>query len=178
MKAIGTNTADSTRPMPTSAPVIWSIDLRVASSGDRPSSCMIRSTFSTTTMASSTSRPIASTMANIVSMLIEKPSAASTPKVPSSTTGTAMVGISVARKFCRNRYITRNTSTIASISVLITPWIETRTNGVVSNGTTAWSPGGNCWLSRSIASRTPAAVSSALAPVARVIARPVEGLPL
>ena len=30
-KAIGTNTADSTRAMPTSAPVIWSIDLRVAS---------------------------------------------------------------------------------------------------------------------------------------------------
>ena len=57
--------------MPTSAPVIWSIDLRVASSGDRPSSLIRRSTFSTTTMASSTSRPIASTMANIVSMLIE-----------------------------------------------------------------------------------------------------------
>ena len=47
-----------------------------------------------------------------------KPAAASTPNVPSSTTGTAIVGISVARKFCRNRYITRNTSTIASSSVL------------------------------------------------------------
>jgi hypothetical protein len=82
---------------------------------------MMRSTFSTTTMASSTSRPIASTIANMVSMLIEKPSIASTPKVPSSTTGTAMVGISVARKFCRNRYITRNTSTIASIRVCTTP---------------------------------------------------------
>ena len=70
-KAIGTKTAASTRPMPTSAPVIWSIDLRVASSGDSPSSLIRRSTFSTTTMASSTSRPIASTIANIVSMLIE-----------------------------------------------------------------------------------------------------------
>jgi hypothetical protein len=71
MNAIGTNTAASTMPMPTRAPVIWSIDLRVASSGDRPSSLITRSTFSTTTIASSTSRPIASTIANIVSMLIE-----------------------------------------------------------------------------------------------------------
>ena len=65
------NTADSTSAMPTSAPVIWSIDLRVASSGDRPSSAISRSTFSTTTIASSTSRPIASTTPNIVSVLIE-----------------------------------------------------------------------------------------------------------
>ena len=54
------------------------------------------------------------------------------PKVPSSTTGTAIVGIRVARKFCRNRYITRNTSTIASNSVFTTSSMETRTNGVVS----------------------------------------------
>ena len=70
-KAIGRNTADSTSAMPTRAPVISSIDLRVASFGERPSSRMIRSTFSTTTMASSTSRPMASTMANMVSVLIE-----------------------------------------------------------------------------------------------------------
>ena len=68
---MGTNTAASTSPTPISAPVIWSMDLRVASSGESPSSCMIRSTFSTTTMASSTSSPIASTIANIVSMLTE-----------------------------------------------------------------------------------------------------------
>ncbi len=141
-KAIGTKTAASTSPMPTSAPVIWSIDLRVASSGDSPSSLISRSTFSTTTMASSTSRPMASTIANIVSMLIEKPSAASTPNVPSSTTGTAIVGISVARRFCRNRYMTRNTRTIASSSVLTTSLIEARTKGVVSNGTTAFMPAG------------------------------------
>ncbi len=101
--AMGTNTAASTRPMPTSAPVIWSIDFFVASFGDSPSSDISRSTFSTTTMASSTRRPIASTTPNIVSVLIEKPSAAITPKVPSSTTGTAIVGINVARRFCRKR---------------------------------------------------------------------------
>ena len=140
--AIGTNTAASTTPMPTSAPVIWSIDLRVASLGERPSSLITRSTFSTTTMASSTSRPIASTAANIVSMLIEKPIAPSTATVPSSTTGTAMVGMRVARKFCRNRNMTRNTRPTASSRVMITLRIEIRTNGVVSNGVTALRPAG------------------------------------
>ena len=131
-KAMGTNTAASTRATPTSAPVIWPMDLRVASRGDKPSSLITRSTFSTTTMASSTSRPMASTMASMVSVLSEYPNAASTPKVPSSTTGTAMVGMSVARKFCKNRYITTNTSTTASTRVLTTSWMEMRTNGVVS----------------------------------------------
>ena len=68
---IGPNTAARTSPMPMSALEISSIDLRVASHGGRPSSLMTRSTFSTTTMASSTRRPMARTMANIVSMLIE-----------------------------------------------------------------------------------------------------------
>ena len=110
------------------------MDLRVASRGASPSSAITRSTFSTTTMASSTSRPIDSAMPNMVSVLIEKPKAARMPKVPSNTTGTAMVGISVARAFCRNRYITRNTSTMASNSVLTTSLIEVRTKGVVSSG--------------------------------------------
>ena len=131
-KAIGRNTAESTSAMPTRAPVIWPMDLRAASFGDSLSSTITRSTFSTTTMASSTSRPMASTMPNMVSVLMEKPAAARMPKVPSSTTGTAMVGISVARKFCRNTYMTMNTSTIASNSVFTTSSMETCTNGVVS----------------------------------------------
>ncbi len=65
------NTATSTSVMPMMALVIWVIALRVASRGDSPSSAMMRTTFSTTTMASSTRMPIASTIANIVSMLIE-----------------------------------------------------------------------------------------------------------
>ena len=60
--------------MPMIAPVICDIALRVASFGESPSSDMMRSTFSTTTMASSTRMPIASTMPNSVSMLIDSPS--------------------------------------------------------------------------------------------------------
>ena len=130
--AIGPNTAASTSPMPIRALVICSIDLAVASRGDSPSSLMIRSTFSTTTIASSTSSPMASTMANMVSMLIEKPNSPSTAKVPRSTTGTAMVGIRVARMFPMNSHITRKTSKIASSRVLTTSSMATRTKGVVS----------------------------------------------
>ena len=50
-----------------------------------------------------------------------------------SDTNTAMVGITVARKLCRNRYTTSTTSTTASKSVWITSSIEAATNLVVSS---------------------------------------------
>src|SRR5690348_10901749 len=96
--ATGTNTVDNTDAMPTSAPVISCIERCVAATGDNPSSLMSRPTCSTTTMASSTTSPMANTAANNVSTLIENPAVQTTAKVPSSTTGTAMVGISVARR--------------------------------------------------------------------------------
>ena len=75
---------------------------------------------------------MARTMANMDNTLMLNPNAESVPKVPRRTTGTAMVGISVALKFCKNRYMTRNTRTMASISVLITSLMDRRTKGVVS----------------------------------------------
>src|SRR5258706_16167456 len=176
--ATGTNTADSTSATPTSAPVIWSIALRVASRGDKPSSAITRSTFSTTTIASSTSRPMASTSPNIDSVLIEKPTTPIIANVPSSTTGTAIVGISVARRFCRNRYMTRNTSTIPSSSVLTTSSIDRRTNGVVSYGYFTTRPCGKYFDSSSTFARTLLAVASAFAPVASWIPKPAVGAPL
>ena len=120
--------------MPISALVICSMDLAVASLGGSPSSLMIRSTFSTTTMASSTSSPMASTMANMVSMLMENPKSPSMAKVPRITTGTAMVGISVARMLPRKSHMTRKTSRIASKSVFTTSSMATLIKGVVSWG--------------------------------------------
>ena len=70
-KAIGTNTAHSTSTIATTGPVTSRIAWIAASRGARPSSRMIRSTFSSTTMASSTTMPIASTMPKSVSVLIE-----------------------------------------------------------------------------------------------------------
>jgi hypothetical protein len=85
----------STTVTPMMALLICPIALRVACSGGRPSSLMMRSTFSTTTMASSTTIPMTSTMPNMVSTLIEKPSTKSVAKLPSSATGTTSVGMMV-----------------------------------------------------------------------------------
>ena len=71
---------------------------------------MLRSTFSTTTMASSTTMPMASTRPNSDSALIEKPNASITAKVPMSETGTASSGMIDARQVCRKRITTSTTS--------------------------------------------------------------------
>ncbi len=57
--------------MPMTAPVISRMARRVASRGDRPSVAINRSTFSTTTIASSTMMPMASTMPNMVRTFTE-----------------------------------------------------------------------------------------------------------
>ena len=74
--------------------------------------------FSTTTIASSTTMPIASTRPNSVSMLTVKPSSAMAKNAPMIVTGTVVAGTSTARQSCRNTRITISTSTPASISVL------------------------------------------------------------
>ena len=164
--------------MPTNAPVICPIDFTVAVCGSVPSSRITRSTFSTTTIASSTNRPIANTMANIVSMLIENPVAASMPKVPRSTTGTAIVGMIVARQFCRKRNITQTTRIMASISVFTTSCRAARTKGVVSNGTTHSIPSGKFTCISFKRAFTRSLVAMALAPEAKLMAIPVDSFPL
>ncbi|MCY1297896.1 hypothetical protein D9M70_473500 [compost metagenome] len=93
---------------------------------------MLRSTFSTTTIASSTTMPIASTRPKRLSALIEKPKTYITAKVPTIETGTATSGMIEARQVCRKMMTTSTTSAIASSRVWITDSIEARTNWVVS----------------------------------------------
>ena len=69
--AIGTNTAVSVSTIAMIGPVTSRIALIAASRAGSLSSRMCRSTFSSTTIASSTTMPIASTIANSVSVLIE-----------------------------------------------------------------------------------------------------------
>ena len=105
-----------------------------AARGDLPWVDMMRSTFSSTTMASSTTMPMASTSPNSVRRLIEKPSTNMPAKVPMIDTGMAMTGMIIARTLCRNRKTTSTTSVIASTKVMATSSIETSTKRVVSNG--------------------------------------------
>ena len=133
-KATGTNTAASESTIATSAPATWPIALSAACRGGRPSSSMIRSTFSITTIASSTTMPIASTSPKSVSVLMVNPSICMPRKVPMMLTGTATIGMTVARQLCRKRKTTSVTSSTASTSVFTTSFIDSTMNGVVSNG--------------------------------------------
>ena len=103
MNAVGTNTASRTSVVAMTGPVISTIAASVASLAFMPVSSMLRATFSTTTIASSTTMPIASTSPNSVSVLSEKPSSAMTANVPISETGIVRLGISVVRKSCPGR---------------------------------------------------------------------------
>ena len=64
--------------------------------------------------------PIASTSPKSERLFSEKPSMAMTANVPTSDTGTAIMGMIVARQSWRNTSTTMNTRTNASNSVLNT----------------------------------------------------------
>src|SRR3569832_1528340 len=131
MNAIGTNTAQRTNAMAMIGPGTSRIALLVASRGERPFS-MLRSTFSTTTMASSTTMPMASTSPNKDSALMENPNAYMIAKVPTIDTGTDSSGMIEARQVCRNRMTTSTTNATAVSNVWTTASIEPRTNTVGS----------------------------------------------
>ena len=83
-------------------------------------------------MASSTTKPIAKTIANNVSVFIVKPKTVNAANVPSNETGTASSGITVARKLCRKIKITSTTRTNASKNVCATSLIDAVINSVLS----------------------------------------------
>src|SRR6516164_10263469 len=118
-KADGTNTAHSTSAMETSAPPTSSIVRWAASFGVMPTA-MLRSTFSTTTIASSTTMPTASTSPNNDRLFSDIPNAYKMMRVLTSETGIAITGISEARHVCRNRNTTPTTSRIATNIVVTT----------------------------------------------------------
>ena len=129
MSAVGTNTAVSTTAMATTAPLTSSIARVTASTGGCPSSSQ-RSTFSTTTMASSTTMPMASTNPKSDRLLSEKPNTFMMAKVPMSATGIEHSGMIVARQLCRKTSTTMTTSRMASKSVSMTAWIDWAMNVV------------------------------------------------
>ena len=91
---------------------------------------MPRSTFSTTTMASSTTMPIASTRPKSDRLFRLNPNIAMKKKVPISDTGMAMSGIMAARQLCRNRITTPTTSSTALMMVSWTALTDSWMNWV------------------------------------------------
>ena len=108
MNAGGTKTDISTRVIPIIGPNNSRIVSMLASFGDWPPS-MCWETPSTTTMASSTTMPIASTTAKSVRRLILKPITAIAAKAPMIVTGTVVAGTRVARQSCRKTTMTIKT---------------------------------------------------------------------
>ena len=79
---------------------------------------MWRKMFSSTTIASSTTRPMASTSASSVSVLTVKPASAMSAKAPIRLTGIVTSGMIDARSVRRNTNTTSATSTTASATVV------------------------------------------------------------
>ena len=134
--------------------------------------------FSMTTIASSTTSPVASVSPKRVSVLIEKPKSFTKAKVPSSETGMVMAGMSVDRSVCRKRKMVAMTRTMACRSVTTTSLIDALTGAVVSKAVSQTSPGGNSLASLAMAASTFFFTSSALEPGSCWMPRPTARLPL
>ncbi len=80
--------------------------------------------------------PMASTMPNRVSVLSVNPRTVNTARVPTRDTGTASIGITVARQVCKKMKTTIITRMSDSPSVLTTSSSDAVTNTVWS--TTTW----------------------------------------
>ena len=117
IKATGMNTDAITNVTATMAPLISFIAFCVASKGSKPSLAIFTLTASITTMASSTTIPIAITKAKSDIMLSVIPKAFMTAKLPINETGTARHGMRAERQSPRNNNTTKPTSIKASKSV-------------------------------------------------------------
>ena len=85
-----------------------------------------REMFSIITIASSTTKPVAMVSAISVRLLREKPTRYMTPKVPTSDSGTAMLGMRVAEALRRKKKMTSTTRITASSNSNCTSAIEAR----------------------------------------------------
>ena len=103
MKATGINTAMNTSVHEMTATDTSLIACRVASRASEMPPSIFAITASTTTMASSTTVPIASTNAKSVNILRENPASWTMANVPNNDTMIEIDGMTVALKLCRKK---------------------------------------------------------------------------
>ena len=142
MKVTGMNTAINTSVHDMTATDTSLMACRVASRASLMPFSIFAMTASTTTMASSTTVPMASTRANSVRMLSEKPAILTMAKVPSSDTIIEMEGMMVALKFCRKKNTTSTTRMMAMTSVSTTLWMAAKRKSSLVIKVTNSSPAG------------------------------------
>ena len=177
MNSSGMNTATSDRLIDSTVKPTSRAPLSAASSRPMPAS-MWRCVFSSTTMASSTTKPVATVSAISDRLLSEKPSRYMTPKVPSSDTTVATAGMMVARARRRNTPTTKTTSITEITSVTSTSRSEARIELVRSDATCTEMSCGSCSRSSGRSLRTPSTVSMMLAPGSCVTSTITAGWPL
>ena len=177
MNDSGTKTAMRVKEVAITAKVTCLAPRRLATSGLSPFSIR-RWMFSSTTMASSTTRPMASSMASSVSVLRENPHAPIRMKEPMSETGIATKGTSVARKERRKSRITSTTRPSEMKSAIITSRIEAPAKCASSEPIMMSMPSGRVGLRRSISSRTPWEMARVFDWLCRRMAMPTASLPL
>ena len=158
MNSTGMNTATSEIVIDTIVKETWREPWKAASIGRSPSS-MCRTMFSSMTIASSTTNPTDSVRAISERLSTLKPSRYITANVPTSDIGIARLGISVARRFRRNRKITRITSPSVSTSVNFTSSTDARIDAERSYSSLIVTHAGSC--SRNDGSRALTALTTA-----------------
>ena len=134
-----------------------------ACNGDLPCSRW-RAMFSSITMASSTTKPVAIVKAINVKLLIEKSNNTITAKVPTSDSGTAKDGIMVAGTVRKNTKVTAITKPMANISSCCTSRTDERILCVRSVNTVTSKAAGKDAVNCGKISRTLSATSMTLAP--------------
>ena len=176
MSRMGMNTAISEKLIDSTVKLTSFAPSSAAWKGVRPRS-MWRETFSSTTIASSTTNPVAMVSAIRDRLFRLNPARYITPKVATSETGTATAGMSVARALRRNTNTTRITNAIAISSVRSTSRSDARMVLVRSSTTSRLIARGIDARSKGMRSRTRSAVSMMLAFGCRLMMRSTEGFP-
>src|SRR5580698_2629346 len=174
----GTNTEINTSDVATTALATSAMAAEVAVCESVSPWLMCRWAFSITTIASSTTSPVARVMPKSVSELMENPKMLMNANVPMRDTGIVTAGMMVARQSRRNRKITTMTMTIASSSVVTTSLTESPTTVVVSNAITYLIPGGNALDSSSSCALAALSTASALAFESCCTPMPIAWCPL
>ena len=177
MNSNGMNTAtsdrliDSTVKLTSRAPSSAAFCLSIPAS-------MWRLVFSSTTIASSTTKPVATVSAIRLRLFRLKPSKYMTENVPSSDTTVAAAGMKVARALRKKALTTSTTSAMEIKSVISTSLSDARMEFVLSDATDSFTSGGNCACSSGSKARMASTVAITLASGWRRINTITAALPL
>ena len=133
-KITGRNTTASVMEVEMTAKKISLLPSKAALLMDNPSS-ILRKIFSVTTMPSSTTKPVAKTIASKVSTLIEKPARYIIKKVAISDMGISISGRMAINQFLKKKKITSTTNEKEMIKVSFTSFSDCLTFLVLSMST-------------------------------------------